>query len=319
LAAYEMNLLVSIVSWNCSSLLQSCLRSILANSTTAPEILVIDNASADGTPQMVRREYPSVSLLETGANLGFGRAHNLAATRSAKYILFLNPDTIFSSPAHEEMCALLDSMPDVGMVGCRMVNPDGSVQPLGIQRGTSLLTEAARAFSLQRWPWFQRRFLPRQNPDVSAHVEKLYGGAIMVRREVLNAVGWFDERFFMYAEDVDLSRRLRAAGWKLYYSAEISILHVGGGSSARAPSTFAAVMQAHSVALLLRKYYGPITPYLYRLAVGIGGGLRLLAVVFKRLFEATGAIPSSADRRKRASNYSALLLWALGLKRAQEP
>ena len=138
-----MQLIISIVSWNTRDLLRECLFSL--NKYIRPghtRVVVIDNASSDGSPEMVRREFPGVQVIESGGNLGFGRAHNLIARESREpFILFLNPDTVFVENAHEKMLEVMESNAEIGAASCMLVDSDGTINPLGIQWYPSPMTE----------------------------------------------------------------------------------------------------------------------------------------------------------------------------------
>lgn len=316
-----MQLVISIVSWNTRDLLQRCLASLQPYCRPGhTRIVVIDNASSDGTPDMIRREFPEVTLIESGGNLGFGKAHNLVAKHSTEpFVLFLNPDTEFVENAHERMLDVFTAHPEVGLVGCRMTNLDGSIQPLGWQWHTTPWTELLSGLLVSRSSTrLAQRLLPYHDPLQNGFVKKLYGGCLMARRELLDKVGWFDERFFMYGEDVDLSRRMEAAGARLYYLSSTRVIHLCGGASAKAPGRFATLMQCESIAKLMEKYYGRTGRMLYTLAIqlralfrlGIVGGARLLLGLLGRQRRAL---------KDSWTKHVAMLKWSLGLDRPMIP
>lgn len=314
-------LTISIVSWNTRDLLRICLTSLAKY--CCPEhtrVIVADNASSDGTPEMVRREFPNVTLIETGGNLGFGKAHNLVIVNSREpVILFLNPDTEFISDAHKQMLRVFEQHPEVAAVGCRLCNPGQSVQPLGFQWRTSPWTEVVSNLLISRTVMpFAQKIFPYHDPLTDGEVRKLYGGCLMVRRSALDQIGMFDERFFMYAEDVDLCRRILDGGWRLYYLASASIIHVGGGASAKAPGRFAVQMQCESLAAFMLKYYGKWGRALYVGAILIRAVTRLSVVIpacgLTRL-AARRSTTLEGSRRK----LTAMLNWSLGLERPAIP
>ncbi len=318
----SLDLVISIVSWNSKDLLRKCLESLRLHVNPATtRVVVIDNASADGTPEMIRREFSEVTLVESGGNLGFGRAHNLISSHTTEpFILFLNPDTVFMEAAHDRMLEAMKQRPSVGLAGCRMVNLDESVQPLGFQWKSSPLTELVFHLVVPLLPasWVSR-LLPLHDPLQDGTVEKLYGGALMARRDVLNQVGWFDERFFMYGEDVDMSRRVRDGGYSLYYLGRARIIHLCGGSSAKAPGRFVVLMQCESISKLMQKYYGTAGQLIHRCAVLVRAIIHLLLLGVARL----GAVLFGERIRRRLEGswkkHVAMLQWSLGIARAEIP
>jgi GT2 family glycosyltransferase len=310
-----MKLVISIVSWNTKEYLRTCLASLIRRcDLERTRIVVIDNASSDGTQEMVRKEFQQVTLIETGSNLGFGRAHNLVAAHSDEpFVLFLNPDTEFISDAQERMLRVFDERPDVGALGCRMCNLDRSVQPLGFQWRTTPLTVFVEELLVsQRSLPLMHRIIPSHDPLEDGEVHKLYGGCLMVRRKTLDQVGWFDERFFMYSEDVDLSRRIVEGGWRLYHLGSASVIHLCGGASAKAPGRFATLMQCHSRAALMEKYYGRWGRVLYRNTILLRSFSRLCVSLpiyaLNRIIEKSDPVSTIDSRRK----LFAMLKWSIG-------
>jgi GT2 family glycosyltransferase len=317
-----VKMVISIVSWNTKELLRTCLASLRQHCRPGhTRVVVIDNASSDGTPDMVRAEFPEVTLVESGGNLGFGKAHNLVAQYSTEpYVLFLNPDTEFVEPAHERMLSICEHNPNVALVGCKMTNLDGSVQPLGVQTPTSPWSEfLSGILSSERTQPLARRLLPYHDPAQDGFVRKLYGGCLLARREVLDQVGWFDERFFMYGEDVDLSRRIESAGYALYYVASTRIIHLCGGASAKAPGRFAILMQCESIAKLMEKYYGRFGRSRYVAALFTRASTRLTILALARL----GSPLFGAPRREALvgawRKNLAILRWTFRLDRPAIP
>jgi GT2 family glycosyltransferase len=318
----SVELVISIVSWNTRDLLRTCLLSLRqhcrANHT---RVVVVDNASSDGTPEMVLHEFPEVTLIESGANLGFGKAHNLVAENSTEpFILFLNPDTEFVENAHEKMLRVFKQHRDVGVVGCRMTNLDGSVQPMGFQWHTSPWTELVAGLLVWNSSMsIVRRLLPVHDPLTDGYVRKVYGGCLMVRRKVLDQVGCFDERFFMYGEDVDLSRRVDQGGWSLYYLSSARVIHLCGGASAKAPGRFATLMQCESISKLMEKYHGRLGRHFYVSVILLRAVLRMVLIGIARLF----ALLIGRKRTESLTNswlkHKAMLQWSLGLERPEIP
>lgn len=193
--------------------------------------------------------------------------------------MFLNPDAQVNEQTIPLLSEFLGGHPEVGAASCKMRNSDATVQELGLRWFPSPWTEFL-SFSLLSESSVKRlaRWLPAVNPHRSGYVRKLYGGCLMARKATWAQVGWLDDRYFMYAEDVDLCRSLMDQGWCLYYLSEAEIIHEGGATSRKAPSGFSILMKCESIGKLMRKYYGLIGHALYRCALCAGAALRLGAV-----------------------------------------
>lgn len=314
-------LTIIIVNWNGGEKLLRCLRSIRASQTSFPvKVIVVDNDSRDGSREQAASEFSEFQVINTGTNLGFGRGNNFARRWvDTPLVLFLNPDTeLFPDTLQKAVDSLL-SRPQVGMLGCQMRDPDGAVQALGLQWFPTplrvlvemLIPEASRRSWLCRW-------LPVHDPKMSGVVPKLYGGFLLVRKPVLDAAGWFDERYFMYAEDVDLSRTVRDLGWQLYHEADCFIVHVCGGCSEYAPSDFSLLMKQHSLNLLIAKYQGRFAAWRHRVVVGLTAALWLAVVaVVKTRNLSDHAWVAQLEKKRNKSRL--LLLWALGWRKEQIP
>jgi GT2 family glycosyltransferase len=197
-----------------------------------------------------------------------------------------------------------------------MRSPGGVVQEQGLQYFPSPWTEFLSLLFLSTAT--RRRFrllLPCLDPNQSGYVMKLYGGCLLCRRDVLEKVGWFDERYFMYAEDVDLCRAISDHGRKLYYLSDAEIVHIGGGSSEKAPSDFSILMKSESIAKLMEKHYGASAAWLYRIGTLSGSAARLVVLVVLRMMSLVSRIGSDTDFSAAFSKYRTLMLWALGLRR----
>lgn len=315
-----VDLTIIIVNWNTKYLLEQCLYSLRQHcGGPQNEIIVIDNASGDGSADMVRTNFPEVKLIEAGSNLGFGRANNIALPYSTgRYVLFLNPDTIMLKGTTDKMCQFMQDNTGVGALGCRMKSPvdshvpDAEAHDLGLQWSPSLLNEWFTFLILtDKVVKILKKYLPYQDPTKSGYVVKLYGGCLMVRREVLESVGSFDERFFMYAEDADLSRRIVNAGWKLYYMSEAEIIHIGGKASEKAGKSLASMMKCESVCKYMDKYYDTKGAILYRSTI-LGKSLFLICILL--VLRSLSFIITPLERlnyKNRLEKNLALIKWSL--------
>ena len=232
-ASIDMDIVV--INFNTREHLRACLASI--RTQPVGRVLVVDNASTDGSAGMVRREFPWVELRANAANPGYGTAANQAlAECQASYSLLLNSDTRLKPGAIVALTAYLEAHPRAGVVGPRLLNPDGSPQPSCYSFPTPLhvlLEESTLIRLIRRLPGV-REWLPRTaQRRGNGAVAWVLGAALALRVEAFRQVGGFDETFFLYAEEIDLSYRLRQAGWETHFAADASVIHTGGASSSQ--------------------------------------------------------------------------------------
>lgn len=220
-----------VVSYNTRELLRECLESVREEGPS--EIVVVDNASADGSPEMVRALFPEVRLLADGGNPGFGAAANrgIAACRSP-YVLLLNGDTRVRPGALAALGRELDRPPRAAIAGPLLRNPDGTRQPscfpfLGPFEVLVMNTYLNRLFRRTR------RFRPVYSTLPAGEVPWVKGAALAIRREAFEGIGGFDEAYFLYGEEMDLCWRLRRAGWRVRFTPEAEVVHVEGASTGR--------------------------------------------------------------------------------------
>jgi len=234
----DLDLSIIIVSYNVRDLLLACLASLegwLATTNQRVEVIVVDNASSDGSADSVRRRFPATKLIELSHNLGFAAANNRAAAQArGQALVFLNPDTTVAGDAFGLMLNYLHDHTDAGVVGPRIVYPDGTTQPTR-RRFPTRRTGFLESTIVQQF-WRDNRALRRyyvadRSNDELQEVDWLVGACLMVRRETLDSAGLFDERFFMYSEEVEWAHRVREAGWRIVYLPSALIVHHEGGSS----------------------------------------------------------------------------------------
>lgn len=269
-----MDISVIVVNWNGGDLFRECLASLLGKgSGLAIEVIVVDNASTDGSAEMVEREYPGFRLIRNDRNLGFATANNLAIKQSSgKYVALVNSDVKVLPGCFEELCAYLDGNPEVGCVGPRVLNPDLTLQDScrrfpGLWNTICSATGLATAFP--RCKAFSGEHMVYFAHDRVSRVDGLVGCFWMVRRAALDDVGLLDEAFFMYAEDVDWCRRSWRAGWPVVFVPSASAIHYRAGSSGGDPVRW-AVAQQDSVRRYWKKHHGT------------GGVLAITALLFAR-------------------------------------
>jgi len=227
---------IVIVSYNTRELLRECLRTVAREAEgISHETIVIDNASHDGSADMVANDFRDVSLIRSDTNLGFAGANNRGfAQARGCYVILLNSDAFLRPGAVRLSLQHMDAQPRVGAGGGRLVGRDDSWQP-SARMFPSLFNELLMLSGLAaRYP--KSRLLGRADrtwadPREGAEVDWLPGAYVIVRRAVLERVGYFDERFFLYYEEVDLCRRIKAAGYAIWYWPDIVTVHLGGESS----------------------------------------------------------------------------------------
>ncbi|MEP1471033.1 MAG: glycosyltransferase family 2 protein [Halieaceae bacterium] len=229
-----MDLSIIIVNWNTRDMLRDCLRSIPEkNKGLRVETIVIDNASQDGSGEMVSTEFSQVRLIQNTDNLGFGTATNQGMrVARGRYLLLLNSDTIVHDDVLADSVRYMDKNQNVGMMGCRVLNEDGSVQMTCSQFPSfmNLLLQTLGLNRLNRPKWLQRYQMLDWNRSDEREVEVISGCYLMTRRETVDQIGMLDEAFFLYGEETDWCRRCAEGGWKLIFAPVGCITHLGSGS-----------------------------------------------------------------------------------------
>ena len=222
----QVDVSIVIVNWNTKKLLYDCLTSVYATTKEVSfEVIVIDNASRDGSVEMIKSDFPKVELIANTENRGFAAANNQGISIAVgRYILFLNSDTIVLSNAIDKVVAFTDLHEDAAVVGCRVLNPDVTLQPtcfmfpsiLNMILSVSYLYKlfpGNRFFGRERMTWWSR--------DDERLVDVVTGCFMLVRHRAIEDVGIMDERFFMYGEETDWCYRFKQAGWKVMFTPEL--------------------------------------------------------------------------------------------------
>lgn len=275
-----LDLSIIIVSWNVKELLRNCLKSIYAQTKTVSfEVSVVDNASSDGSVEMVEEEFPQVKLIKNNENLGFAKANNQGIRQSTgKYILLLNPDTIVVDDALANMVLFMDERRDVGAVGPRILTPDNSVQLTCGRHFPTPLTElwdfTKLSYLFPRSRIFGRSLMSFWLHNDTREVDLLSGACMMVRREVIEQIGLMDEHFFLFAEEADWCYRIRRNGWKIYFDADAEVIHFWG-QSVKLSLANTALESRKSTYLFFMKHYGRLSALSYRVMVFLFIGLRI--------------------------------------------
>lgn len=249
-----------IVSYNTRRLLLGCIDSIFKSNPPQPfELIVCDNASADGSADAVKARFPDVTVLTSSVNEGFGLAANRGvAAAGGRYVAVMNPDTLLCEPAPRLLTNFLDRHPDVGAVGCRIVGPDGRPRTSCARFPTPLRTLClfTRLDRLLRLPATSTYYGGRDWPhDHRRDVDTVLGAFFMMPSSVFREAGGFDRRYFMYYEEVDLFRSLREAGYRVVFLPEVSVVHFGAVATRQAYSAM-RLEQQRSLLLYIRKWHG---------------------------------------------------------------
>lgn len=228
-----MSIVISIVEFNTKKLLEDCLQSILGQKFKENvKIWVVDNASSDGSVEMIKKNFPEVKLIESNKNLGFGAGHNLVFKKAnADFFLVLNSDTILENGAVENMVDFMKKNPSCGIAGCKIKGFDNRLQPNGgdLPFGWSLITWL---FNLETFGIKKPNF-HRTEPEYynNAHeVGWISGSFMFVRQEVLSKIGFFNEKYFMYFEDTEFCQRAYERGFSVMINPLVEISHLSGGS-----------------------------------------------------------------------------------------
>lgn len=304
-----MDISIIVVNWNTRDLLATCLESILSTSgsdvgpylshgTFILDVLVVDNASSDGSIQMVRERFPWVRLIANSENIGFAPANNQAIRHSqARYVLLLNSDTQVCPGALGQMVRFMDEHPGAGGCGPLLLNPDGSLQP----SCHPMLTPGREFWRLMFLDKLWRRATYAQegwDREAPRRVEVVKGACFLLRRAALDQVGLLDETYFMYTEEVDICLRLTLAGWQLWWVPQAVVKHYGEASSRQMAEPM-YVQLYRSKIQFYRKFGGARWADRFKQLLRLAYGLRWL--VF------TLAAPASEKIAVRARVYRRLL------------
>jgi N-acetylglucosaminyl-diphospho-decaprenol L-rhamnosyltransferase len=295
-AALDLDLAVVILNYNTAALLRACLRSTLAAlGDFRYQICVVDNASSDGSAELVAAEFPNVHLIARRVNGGYSAGNNVGLrwfgfqdepvappnARLPRYVLLLNPDTVVPPATFAEMITFMDAHPEIGVAGPRVRLPDGSLD-LACRRSFPTpqvsfyrLTGLSRLFPRsKRFNAYNLTYWPE---DAVHPVDSVVGAYMQLRREAIERVGLLDEAFFMYGEDLDWAKRIKDAGWAVWYHGRSEITHVKRAASSQSSKTRIDFYEA--MWIFYRKHYQPATPWLLDrlilLGVAVKGGLDL--------------------------------------------
>jgi GT2 family glycosyltransferase len=233
-----MDLSFVIVSYNTSDLIGTCLSSVTAADDVSKEVFVVDNASTDGSVDLIRNNFPSVCLVANAKNKGFAAANNQVLPHCrGRYIFFLNPDTEVMSGAFREAITYMDAMPHIGLAGTKIINPDGSYQD---------------SISY-RYPG--EKYTTGELSGLKGQIACVLGAVMIARAELIKDMQGFDEDFFLYGEDQDLCLRIRKSGYEIGYIDSAVFVHYGGQSERQTTSSEVWKRKINAEFLFYRKHY----------------------------------------------------------------
>jgi len=235
-----INLSVIIVNYNTEDYLKACLRSVFAQTNASYEVLVVDNASTDDTVNMVREQFPQVNLLISPENLGFAKANNLAAQHAiGEFIYYLNPDTEVQPGCFATMLRFMEEHPAAGMAGTRLLYPDKTHQK-----------SVEESYPSQRYTNGELAKLP-------GRIAWLIGASLIARHKIIKQLKGFSEDYFLYGEDIDLSIKVRQAGWKLGFISNAEVIHWEGKSERHTIPIEVFRKKLYATAIFYQKHYTP--------------------------------------------------------------
>ncbi len=309
-----LDLAIVVVNYQVRDLLRRCLASVYASQGMSPHsddaggqrfhVCVVDNASTDGSVAMVEQEFPQVHLIANTDNVGYPAGNNqglgafgdwLTGESPARYALLLNPDTELGPRSLADMIGFMDQYPQAGAAGAKLILPDGRLDPACRRSFPTPEVIFYRVVQLGRLfprsPRFGRYNMTYLDPDELIEVDSVVGAFMMVRAEAIAQVGLMDERFFMYAEDLDWAKRIKEAGWKVYYNPAVTVRHVKRASSRQVKRRTRLEFERANL-LFYRKHYQNSTPFwlhaLILAMIAVRGGRKLWP-------EVLGGMPGRGD------------------------
>ena len=284
-----MLLSIIIVNYNVKYFVEQCLHAVLnATKNIDAEIIMVDNNSTDGSNNYLKNKFANVSFIWSPENTGFSKANNIALEHATgKYILFLNPDTIIAADCLEKCVSFFDSKYDIGALGVRMIDGAGKYLKES-KRGfpsplTSFFKLSGLAAVFPNSRLFARYYLGHLPENENNYIDVLAGAFMMVKKEILDIIGGFDEAFFMYGEDIDLSYRIQKAGYKNYYFTETTIIHFKGESTKRNTVKYVQIFYG-AMSFFVKKHYRGTGATFYTFFINIAIGLKAITHVIKKLF-----------------------------------
>jgi GT2 family glycosyltransferase len=308
---------IVIVSWNTKKILSDCLESLeRCRKNLSLEVIVVDNASLDGTAEYVRERFPEVQLVQNSTNLGFARANNIGVRLSeGQYVCLVNSDVVVPEGCLKSMVEYMNQHAAIGMLGPKMVLRDGRIGQ-SCMRFPSVWNSFCRALALDSLfkgtRFFGGLLMTDFRYDRTIDVDVLTGWFWMVRRDALTHVGFLDERFFMYGEDIDWSRRFHKAGWRVVFFDKAEAFHYCAASSAIAPARFYIEMNRANMQYY-RTYHNQLAVAGLWLATWFHQIVRILGYGAMYVLKPSGRL----ETRSKLKRSAACLFWLMGIQSAK--
>lgn len=274
------DLSIIIVNYQTCQMLQDCLISLhKGNEAVHIQVVVVDNGSTDGSPEMVSKIFPQAHLICNQSNEGFAKPNNQGLrVASGRYALLLNSDTVVRPHALEKLVHFMDMHPDVGACGPRLIYPDGRLQPScrsfpSLWRHFCDMSGLENLFPKSIFGNFETRF----TYDRDAEVDQPMGAALLVRREVIERIGYLDERFTIYYNEVDWCQRITRAGWKIVFVHQAEIIHHGGKTTELTNRSFEQLDEMNrNMLFYYEKHFGTLGLMFYRMMLVAGFSVRVI-------------------------------------------
>jgi GT2 family glycosyltransferase len=273
---------IVIVSYRCREHIRACLEALEEHQPKGPiGIWVVDNASHDGTVEMIRSDFPNVHPIARGSNDGFAVACNLGIREGKSgYVLTLNPDTRIAPGALDQLLQFMDQHPEVGICGCRLMSDGGILEPAAKRAFPTVAGALGYFLGIGRHRLAPKRLAQYRAPEVEAGpVDAICGAFMLIRRSALEMVGLFDEGYWMYQEDLDLCYRFHQAGWVTWYEPSVTVWHATGGSSGRIRSLRLTYAFHYGMYRFYRKHYAKLRSPAVNVVVYAGIATKLLVSI----------------------------------------
>ena len=274
-----MDVSIIIINWNTKEILRDCIESVYEQAGDVDyEIIVVDNASTDGSREMIRDEFKQVVLIGNTENRGFAAANNQGmAIAKGRYVLLLNSDTVVLKNSIANTVRFADENPKAAVTGCRILNPDGTLQLTCFMFPSVLNMFLSSTYLYKLFPksrFFGRELMTWWDGSDVRQVDVMAGCFMLVRRDAIDQVGVMDERFFMYAEETDWCYRFKKNGWGVMFTPAGQIIHLGGQSAAKKP--IAMIVQLRlSILMFIRKHHGWLVYWVARILTALFFAVRL--------------------------------------------
>lgn len=311
-----MDLSIIIINWNSAEYIRNCLRSLFENTEGIEfEVIVIDNGSFDSCERIILSEFPNVRFFQSNDNLGFAKANNYGSEKaSGEYFLFLNPDTEIIGEAIVGMLSLIKSLPSSGVLGCKLLNSDKSIQTSCVQPFPTILNQVFDSDVVNRViPVLTTGKVEYSNEGMTK-VQVISGACMMISAKTFEEVGKFSSEYFMYTEDLDLCYAVHQAGYANYYTGAFSVVHHGGGSSQqRKENSYANIQMRESIFKFLKKTRGKHYAGIYKKAMLLNAIMRfgILSIA-----SAASLLMGRGSRFKSSLiKWRGIMRWTLGIEK----